>query len=55
MAPCDVDYLTTLNNEALQRSSVSEIWNGDSYQQLRQKHLSGDRQNLEPCSRCVVV
>ena len=55
VAPCDVDYLTTLNNEALQRSSVSEIWNGDSYQQLRQKHLSGDRQNLEPCSRCVVV
>ena len=55
VAPCDVDYLTTLNNEVLQSSSVSEIWNGDAYQQLRHKHLSGDRQNLEPCSRCVVV
>ena len=55
VAPCDVDYLTTLIKETLNSSSISEIWNGDIYQQLRQKHVSGERQNIEPCSRCVVV
>ena len=55
VAPCDVDYLTTLNSDVLQHSSISDIWNGESYRQLRQKHVFGERQNLEPCSRCVVV
>jgi wyosine [tRNA(Phe)-imidazoG37] synthetase (radical SAM superfamily) len=55
VAPCDVDYLTTLSGETLQQSSVSEIWNSEMYQKLRQSQLAGDRQKLEPCSRCVVV
>ena len=55
VAPCDVDYLTTLSNESLKDSSISEIWNSQIYQQLRERHLAGDRQKLEPCSRCVVV
>lgn len=55
VAPCDVDYLTTLFNETILASSVSEIWNGRSYQELRASHLSGHRQKKEPCARCVVV
>jgi len=55
VAPCDVDYLTILSNESLQHSSISEIWNSEMYQQLRERHLAGDRQKMEPCSRCVVV
>ena len=52
---CDVDYLTKLSNEKIQNKSISDIWNGDAYSSLRNKHLSGKRDNLEPCSRCTVV
>ncbi len=55
VAPCDTDYLTKLSHETIYKSSISEIWNGKMYTKLRQKHLSGYRQNLEPCSRCVVI
>jgi len=55
IAPCDVDYLTTLSEEALSNASISEIWNSEMYQQLRERHLVGKRQKLEPCSRCAVV
>tara|TARA_B100000795_G_C22794001_1_gene438416 strand:- start:524 stop:1690 length:1167 start_codon:yes stop_codon:yes gene_type:complete len=55
VAPCDVDYLTRLSNESITNNSVSEIWNGNMYKELRNKHLEGERKSLEPCSRCVVV
>ena len=55
VAPCDVDYLTTLTNESLQQKTISDIWNGNTYQQLRHKHLTGNRHLLNPCSRCSVV
>jgi len=50
-----VDYLTTLSKEKFPASSIPEIWNGEMYQALRERHLNGERQELEPCSRCVVV
>ena len=54
-APCDVDYLTTLIKANINNSSITEIWNSDSYNTLRQQHLEGKRGVLEPCSRCAVV
>jgi len=55
VAPCDVDYLTTLSEESVLNNSISEIWNGEMYRNLRKEHLAKKRQSLEPCSRCVVV
>jgi len=55
VAPCDVDYLTTLSEENVLNNSISEIWNGEMYRNLRKKHIAEKRQSLEPCSRCVVV
>jgi radical SAM protein with 4Fe4S-binding SPASM domain len=55
VAPCDVDYLTKLSNESLLNNTITEIWNGEMYKTLREKHTSGSRACLEPCSRCVVV
>jgi len=55
VAPCDVDYLTTLSEESVLNHSISEIWNGEMYRNLRKKHRAEKRQSLEPCSRCVVV
>ena len=42
-------------NETIKDYTISEIWNGKNYNNLREKHLSGARQKIEPCSRCVVV
>ncbi|XDZ70407.1 radical SAM/SPASM domain-containing protein [Alphaproteobacteria bacterium LSUCC0744] len=55
VAPCDVDYLTTLGQGVFPNQSIPEIWNGEMYQRLRQKHLDDQRKHIEPCRRCVVV
>ena len=55
VAPCDVDYLTKLSEENILNNSISKIWNGNMYKDLRNKHLVGERGNIEPCARCVVV
>ncbi len=55
VAPCDVDYLTKLSEENISNNSISGIWNGSMYNDLRNKHLTGKRGKLEPCARCVVV
>jgi len=55
VAPCDVDYLSKLSGESIVNKTISEIWNGDTYKELRRKHLIGGRSLLEPCSRCVFV
>ena len=55
VAPCDVDYLTTLSNESVLDKTIPEIWQGKKYTELRDRHLKGERQSMEPCSRCVVV
>jgi len=55
IAPCDVDYLTTLSNDSLRDGTVSSVWNGDNYTRLRNRHLAGERCQMEPCARCVVV
>lgn len=55
IAPCDVDYLTTLINDSAIKNTIPEIWNGDMYKELRLKHINGNRGLLEPCSRCVFI
>ena len=55
IAMCDVDYLTKLNKEIIQNKTISDIWNGEAYTNLRKKHISSKRCNIEPCSRCIVV
>jgi len=54
VAPCDVDYLTTLSQESVIEKSISEIWQGNMYEKLRKQHVK-DRACVEPCSRCTVV
>ena len=35
--------------------SISEIWNGEYYNDLRDKHLKKQRKQVEPCIRCISV
>jgi MoaA/NifB/PqqE/SkfB family radical SAM enzyme len=55
VAPCDVDYLTTLSNESIFEKSITDIWQGEMYTNLRKMHLNKERACLEPCSRCDSV
>jgi len=55
IAMCDVDYLTKLSKETIQNKTISDVWNGETYANLRKKHISRKRCSIEPCSRCVVV
>ena len=55
VCPCDVDYLTTLSNERFPDKSITEIWQGKTFEMLRNNHLESKRQALEPCARCTVI
>lgn len=53
--PCDVDYKSTLQVGVFPDSSLGKIWRSAEYEALRERHLTGHRQNKEPCRRCSVV
>ena len=53
--PCDVDYLSTLRSGRLQDSSLSDLWTGAAYSQLRESHIRSEREKIEPCRRCSVT
>lgn len=53
--PCDVDYLSWLSVGNFNQESITELWNSQAYQALRNKHLGGQRKSLLPCSSCYLV
>jgi len=53
--PCDVDYRSFLSVGNVLDTNISEIWNGEAYNNLRKTHLNLLRKNLKPCNGCVVV
>lgn len=53
--PCDVDYRSTLAVGSLPQSSLSQLWTGEGYENLRHAHSGGGRQGLAPCKGCVLV
>ena len=55
MNPCDVDYKSELSAGRIGAATVSDLWRGEAYTRLREKHLAGQRQTLSPCKGCVVV
>lgn len=53
--PCDVDYKSYLSVGGVSSNMIKELWNGDKYNNLRSSHLSVNRDEVDPCSRCTVV
>ncbi|CAK0761509.1 Radical SAM protein [Azospirillaceae bacterium] len=53
--PCDVDYRSTLAIGSIVEKTLSELWRGENYEQLRKKHLTQHRQKITPCRGCAVV
>lgn len=53
--PCDTDYKSTLCVGNIKKRSISEIWQSQAYDHLRQSHFKGERGKRSPCNRCIVV
>lgn len=56
--PCDMDYKSVLSSDSTLRISsnctVKEAWESPLMASIRQKHLQGDRQSLNPCNICPI-
>ena len=53
--PCDVDYKSILSVGNISKNNIQELWNSKEYRILREAHLNKKRQNIRPCSSCVVI
>ncbi len=53
--PCDVDYRSFLAAGDARSESLTEIWRGSKYQELRDAHVGGGRQGVTPCRGCSVL
>lgn len=53
--PCDIDYLSTLSVGNANNARLADLWRGEAYQKLRERHLSGNRSCVSPCNRCTFV
>ena len=52
--PCDSDYKSHLSVGRF-AGSIKDIWLSEPYKHLRASHADGNRSQVEPCKRCVVV
>jgi hypothetical protein len=53
--PCDFDYKSILSNSNFADIGISETWNSNWFKALRQKHLTKERGDVEPCKRCIAT
>ena len=51
--PCDYDYKSYLSEWDMKDNNISEIWNSDNYNDMREMHLNSKRSNLNPCRSCI--
>ena len=52
--PCDYDYKSILSKWNAYDKDISDIWNSDYYNFLRDIHLKSKRTEIEPCKRCIM-
>ena len=50
---CESDFMETLKPRQGGASDIAAAWTGH-YQRLRERHVAGRRQSVEPCRRCPV-
>ena len=53
--PCDTDYKSSLCVGNILDRNLSDLWRSEKYEQLRMKHLDGNRSLVNPCNQCVVI
>ena len=50
--PCDADYKSYLSYGNVKEQSIKDIWNSESYNNLKKLHLEKKRNKITPCDRC---
>ena len=53
--PCDVDIKSYLKTGNIFENDLSEVWQSEIYQKLRDDHLNNLRSKINPCNKCVVT
>ncbi len=53
--PCDADYKSYLSYGDVNENTISDIWNGNTINNLREDHLNRKRTQIEPCNKCGVT
>ncbi len=53
--PCEVDFKSMLQLGKIKDLGISSLWTSKIYKDLRTKHTSKLRGDLDPCNKCVVV
>ena len=54
--PCDTDYKSTLSFGSIKEfHNLEQLWRSEKYEDLRKIHTEGNRSNISPCNKCVVV
>ena len=53
--PCDADYKSYLSYGSSKEYSIKELWNNKIISNVRTKHSTENRNDVNPCDRCGVT
>ena len=53
--PCEVDFKSSLTVGKIHKNDIRSLWTSSAYENLRNKHKTKLRLDLDPCNKCVVV
>jgi len=50
--PCDADYKSYLSYGNVNEFSIKKLWNSKIIKNIRNKHLTNQRNEIDPCNKC---
>tara|TARA_B110000483_G_C18103092_1_gene506630 strand:- start:21 stop:1190 length:1170 start_codon:yes stop_codon:yes gene_type:complete len=53
--PCDADYKSYLSYGNVNEFSIKKLWNNKTIKNLRNKHTTNQRSEIDPCNKCGVT
>ena len=53
--PCDADYKSYLSYGNVNEFSIKQLWNNQIINNIRKKHLTNQRCEIDPCNKCGVT
>ena len=53
--PCDADYKSYLSYGNVNEFSIKQLWISKIIKNIRNKHLTNQRSEIDPCNKCGVT
>tara|TARA_B100001971_G_scaffold184043_1_gene182422 strand:- start:996 stop:2165 length:1170 start_codon:yes stop_codon:yes gene_type:complete len=53
--PCDADYKSYLSYGNVNEFSIKKLWNSKIIKNIRNKHTTNQRSEIDPCNKCAVT